>query len=1142
MKFKKIMNPINYKKIIPFVLFIFVFGIATLNAASNKKVQIGFLNTRQQIKNNLEVKSALKFLRSNKNFDVKVISFDELKKQPSVLQGIDAVWYHRPDSSAFSSIETNKNIIKYIDDFVRNGGGLFLTLNAFKYINTLGFETEVPQVSHIEAKDEGYGRKLGLHALRSHPIFTGLNGGSYIWDSYKDNIFRQVGFFGKSIPKEGKVVAVNWAYITLKDAEKLAVEYSYGKGRVIAVGAYTYYKPQNYNRLNLEKFTDNCILYTAHKLKSDVKARYWSYEPLKVLPFNDSSFSITYPQSKTWQTDNSPIKISSHFASDHTWDLAEQRLVLMGTEKGGIDEIWIHPFMALRDYQVGVMFSYKDTVYWFKDQRPEIEVTPEAFTRTYRFARAFIKEVITADVNKPVAVIHYEYRGLYPAKLVIKYKSNLRFMWPYNSDALGSINYSWNDGLNAFHVKNESNEFNCLIGANKKPVDKVFGQYNDFSKNGKKFEGISTDKFQAAGLVEYNINMNDNLDVVIAGTDEGNTAAVKNYEYAIKNPEKILENTSDYYKKFLNSKLMITTPDKNFNKGYRWALVGTDKFFVHTPELGSSLVAGYATSRRGWGGAQKVSGRPGYAWYFGRDGQWSGMALSDYGDFSKVKSELEVYQKYQALNGKIYHELTTSGAVHYDAADATPLYIILAGHYLRWSGDINFIRSSWKHIQKAIDYCYSTDWNHNHLIENTNVGHGWIEGGALFGAQTTLYLAGCWAKALEESAYMAKNLGYTGEANKYEKESGIVRNIINSKFWNSKEKFFNYGLLSSGKFNPEKTVLPVVPIYFNVVDKDKAIQVLNAYSGNNFSSDWGVRIIGEDNHFFQPTGYHLGSIWPLFTGWTSLAEYGSEQYIQGFTHVMDNLNVYKNWARGYVEEVLNGETYQPSGVCDHQCWSETMVIQPLLEGMLGLNAHAMENEISLSPRLPANWNFINVQNIKAGSHSLNFKMNRNDGETTFNFTHTGNTELKVNFTPQFPQGTKVSKILVDEKKLKIHEVLNKQSLVVNLELVVKNNSTVKIYHSGGISALPVINNPIPNDSSEGFRLLSASLSGKEYSVKVEGKQGKREVLKVYSPDAQIKTVENGKVLGYKNNIYSIEVIFPESTNNYINKSIRITLK
>ncbi len=59
------------------------------------------------------------------------------------------------------------------------------------------------------------------------------------------------------------------------------------------------------------------------------------------------------------------------------------------------------------------------------------------------------------------------------------------------------------------------------------------------------------------------------------------------------------------------------------------------------------------------------------------------MALAGYGDFAAVRALLEFYGRFQAADGKILHEATTSGVVHYDAADATPLYVVLAGRYLQ---------------------------------------------------------------------------------------------------------------------------------------------------------------------------------------------------------------------------------------------------------------------------------------------------------------------------------------------------------------------------------------------------------------------------------------------------------------------------
>ena len=101
-----------------------------------------------------------------------------------------------------------------------------------------------------------------------------------------------------------------------------------------------------------------------------------------------------------------------------------------------------------------------------------------------------------------------------------------------------------------------------------------------------------------------------------------------------------------------------------------------------------------------------------------------------------MRKQLELYQKFQDHTGKIYHELMTSGVVHFDASDSTPLYVILAGHYARASGDVAFVRKSWPSLKRAMDFMYSTDTDGDGLIENTDVGHGWMEPGGRCSACT----------------------------------------------------------------------------------------------------------------------------------------------------------------------------------------------------------------------------------------------------------------------------------------------------------------------------------------------------------------------------------------------------------------------
>ena len=202
------------------------------------------------------------------------------------------------------------------------------------------------------------------------------------------------------------------------------------------------------------------------------------------------------------------------------------------------------------------------------------------------------------------------------------------------------------------------------------------------------------------------------------------------------------------------------------------------------------------------------------------------------------------------------------------------------------------------------------------------------------------------------------------------KEHEIVKKIINEEYWNEKDNFFYHGKNIDGSFNPEVTILAAIPLLFNQIEKNKTSPVLGKFAQNGFSSDWGVRIVLEESELFNPRGYHTGSVWPLFTGWTALAEYKNGNFNQGYTHMMNNLLVYRYWAKGFIEEVLNGLEYKPSGVCRHQCWSQTMVSQPILEGMLGMEPNAFEHKVSLSPGLPVDWDSLTVNHIKVGNHNL----------------------------------------------------------------------------------------------------------------------------------------------------------------------------
>jgi hypothetical protein len=1115
-------------------------------ASADPVSPVAFLSDKPYAESVKEVRAAYDFL-SRAVPDVAFLTFGEILKKPEILTQFRVAWYHKPEPGPFPEAAVKEKLIRHLRAWLNNGHSLLLTLDAMKYLVPLGLESVSPADSLKSSADEGYGRKLGFHAFLDHPLFEGMNGGAYVLCPMTDTSVRICGYFGDQIPRSGKVVAVDWDYIFLRDRSKVVLEYETGSGRVIAAGAYTVFSAGNSNRRHLELFLQNALRYLSGQV-CGVPVHFWDYSPLSVsvcndLPAGKDTVPVIFPESKIWMLPDDPLILEKRFASADFFDIAGERILVMGKENAGIDEIWAHPFMAIRDYDVGIRFDYRDTVYWLKDERPRVETRPESFIRIYRFPRAYLKEVIVTDPVHPCGIIHYEYSGVYGARIVIRFRSNLRLMWPYPETATGSISYGENKAFGAIVMKNRSGENCVFIGGNREPDQMLAGQYSDFvyQKEKNVFTGIPGETFQAAGLLSYSLDMTDRLDIVFTAGSEGIKTTQEAYSSALKDPYGIWRNARTHVDDLLNKSLTIVSPDPDFNRGYQWALIASDRFFVRTPGMGSSLVAGYATTKRGWDGGQKVSGRPGYAWYFGRDGQWSGMALLDYGDFEKVRTILGFYRKYQDLSGKIFHEATTSGVIHYDAADATPLYIILAGKYFRHTGDTGFLRENWTAIKKALDFCFSTDTDQDHLIENTNAGHGWVEGGELYGSHATLYLQGCWAAALEEAGIMAAAI-HPEETGRYQMENELVIQSINRDFWDPATGFFSYGMNRNGSFRHEKTVLPAVPMYFHIPDREKASIILTEYAGNAFSTNWGVRIVREDSPLFNPRGYHYGSVWPLFTGWTALAEYRYGNYIQGFSHIMNNLDVYRNWGRGFVEEVLNGAEYLPSGVCPHQCWSETMVLQPAIEGMLGLEINAPGNALTIAPHFPAGWDSVKVRNIRVVDRYFDLEMKRIPGKYRYSITPQTPGEVSLTFFPSFPAGTQFGNMTANGKTMPFTSFRDQKNSAVLASMKIDGRTDLELDYSDGISVLPVISSPNPGDPSSGLRIISSRLVPGNYTVTVEGVPGTSGEIEVYLNGQIPESITGGRETGSNGNILGIAVDFEQGPEKYIQKTLRIVLK
>lgn len=1105
-------------------------SLLVFTACSERTSKIALLVSNDATWQPAELTALIHLLQSEPDITYECIPIDSLAD----LSQYDIVWYHRIDTLPFTRRE--KQMGTLLTDYTSNGGKLILSMEAVRLLNEWQIEPEEIDISTFDAEDKGFGRKVGFHAYREHPLFDKLFGGAYTWHGKTDNQCRVLGFFGdkKPLARTTKVIGTLWEYIFYHPKDKILWETPIGNGKILAIGGFLYYGKENFHTEILNQFTHNCIDYLTGKTMQS-KVFYWEDRPTEVVEKKSTTKKvITTPPGK-WTIPETKKAISWK-ATHTTIDLPSQRAILIAKERSGIEEIWTHPFLSLRDYRVWLDLNDRDTLVALDSYDVTIELHSNAIIRTYQKDNFSLKEVLTSQINKPVIVAHYEWNDNRIRQIITDYKSNLRFMWPYDEYALGSIFYNWSPDANAFIIHDTNKEFVSLVGSNLPGKPLLSGRFDNFVYPRKQPEGIATDKLQIACSVSYDVTEQQALDLFMVANNEGIEKTLDEYKRAMKAPQDIFNASADYYKEYLNANLSISTPDTLFNEGFRWATLSSAQFIVETPGIGTSLMAGYSSSRRGWGGAHRVSGRPGYAWYFGRDAIWSAFALIDMGDFSTVRKILETLIHYQQLDGKIYHELTTSGSVHFDASDATPLFISLMARYLRASGDLDFVKKNIPAITKAINFCYSTDTDGDHLIEISNVGHGWLEGGELYGSHTEFYLVGLWNAALNDAAYISASTGDTINETKYKSEAKIVNEIINRDFWN-KKGYFNYGKRKDGSFTDECIALVTVPIYMGVTDMKKSQLMMKTFASSHFSADWGVRMINDGHPIFNPTAYHFGSVWPLFTGWTALAEYKVGRYNQGFSHIMANLLNYQGISHGRVPEVINGLVFKPSGVTLHQCWSETMVLQPAIEGMLGFVPDALHKRMALAPRLPFHWNDLQIKKLRMADASISFDMKKGNGKALYTFS--SNQPVTVDFTPSFAPGTQIDHVLVNEKEIVYNLTYNEEYVNLGMEIHLDKTTTVEVTFREGMSALPAYRLSQYEETSKGSRILSQNWTGKALEVMIEGCSGTSSSIDLYLPEGYRLIEGTDREVKNKAEVYTFDVTFDRTKDKYTTKIIKI---
>jgi glycogen debranching enzyme len=637
----------------------------------------------------------------------------------------------------------------------------------------------------------------------------------------------------------------------------------------------------------------------------------------------------------------------------------------MPGQQEGTFEAWVLPVKMLSHFAIRAEVEGYSVPIDLNADAAEIEVFPDHTVITYSHIAFTVRQIMFApdDAEDGTgAVVLFQIDSMRPVDLTFSFTPEMRPMWPQRSQGLPSAEWV-KQGSGGFYLLHT--DFPDLAGAVAMPSSQpgILAPYQE------------KPRFYPLELkLHYDPKRDTNryfpLLMAMGNTVETATNATLQGKLERLNRElpQVYARHAERYRQMRDGLTAIRTPDAGLNDDFAWAEVSIEQLRAKAQPSGEiGLVAGYYSSGD--------SARPGFGWYFGRDSLYTLYAVNGFGDFGLTRAELEFLMKRQRDDGKIMHEYPQTAAFFdwkdfsyaYAAADSTPLFLTAMLDYVRTSGDVEFLRRHRDVVEKAWRFETTHDTDGDGIYDNSQ-GTGWVESWPTGMPHQEVYLA---LLDQQASAAMSKLAGLLGDKAAADAASARAVDLakkIEAEYYDPVRQEYAFSRNIDGTLDRTATVYPAIAWWNGGEGLAHPQTSFRRWASHDFSTDWGLRDVAESEPVYDPISYHQGSVWPLFTGWTAVAEYRAGQPLAGYTHLMQNADLTTAQDLGAVTELLSGAFFQPFGrSTSHQLWSSAMVITPALRGLFGVEMDGLSSSIDLDPHLPADWDSATVERLHVGT-------------------------------------------------------------------------------------------------------------------------------------------------------------------------------